>query len=219
MKRQTMFATVFIRGILLLLIFSLLGTSCRQKAKYEKGDFGYSMEQVNIGVRSDKNVYDINDVTMDWYYSFFDLEKNIDSETGENNAINIFSPLGFDYNRLFFAAYLCNTKYLDNIKTLDVCFDYKNIEGVKFLKEISMEEALSKEYGSTTKMFSGRTYNHSEKLVIPAEVFENDPTTIYIVFVTVAELSEEPCQYKKVYTFWLDLYYSIIDDQHIEIYF
>ena len=140
--------------VILLLTSTLILASCENQNKgLEVGFTPYGEMDFSCAYRSDKTKFDIDDVTLTFYYGGF-YEYNIESEIKNR----------FSYPT--FELYFCDEK-LDNIILV------KRVE----------ENLVSEKYRvySTLKFFNKHVieYKHSEIITIPKELFAEDWGIIY----------------------------------------
>ncbi len=215
MKRQTMFATVFIRVILLLLIFSLLGTSCRQKAKFERG-FGYTFapQSIMMGVRSNTDIFEKDSLSLDISYGLHDI--------GYDKKYNYNPKSGYTltgYNNVFFGVYICDyDNALDLVNGIEIS-DYQNVEKYSFVKYISEDEAFTGKYGYTMNYWKGITYDHSESINIPSDFLTDTSGKFAIKVVAFNEPIEDGGKYIVSDANHLTIGYKAENDKTIKILF
>ena len=186
-------------SIFLILILLLCLTGCNKK---EQPHFEIGFESkipgnegdcpFLTGVKSDKRVFDKNDVTMDFYFGY---EKNYECQPDEwTDEWN-----GKDYK------YICNATYFyvngDVVKNYIRNFDdYKNIEGFHLIKEYSREEFLTEDKKATYYrnkylfLFPGKVeFNYYETLTIPSYLFDSyeDWETERYIYFGVFEVIQE----------------------------
>ena len=140
--------------VILLLTSTLTLASCgNQSEGLEVGFTPYGEMDFSCGYRSDKTEFDIDDVTLTFYYGG-SYEYNIESEIK-----NTFSYPAFE-------LYFCDEK-LDN----------------RILVKRVEENLVSEKYRaySTLKFFNKHVieYKHSEIITIPQELFAEDLGIIY----------------------------------------
>ena len=158
--------------ISVLLVILIFFSSCASPYAINIGHDGFYvglLPSVAIGIRSDKNEFNIDDVTLD--FSFGDDNEDI---------IDYIQIGGISAEKcpvVCIALYFYNAKYIDYISTRFA--NYKEIEGWHFVKEITPED-----YEENYKVqynYWGRTkYDHTEALTIPKETLEL--TTGYVCF-------------------------------------
>ncbi len=203
-------------GVLfLLLAVSLFTTGCGQKSKFEKG-FGYTPtpESIMFGVRSDTDTFFKNDVSFDLYYGVHDI--------GYDDKYNSDPKKSYQkdgYETIFFGLYICKTAYRFDVRNDTEISDYQVIDNHYFIKEISEEEAFSEEYGFRMSYWRGITYNHSEKITVPAEVFAEDTGRFVIQLIAFHKPITEGGNYyvSTVGNFGID--YHTMDENTIKLKF
>ena len=163
MKKTVMKKSIYL--ICLLLVSCLVFSSCSKSAGLNIGFDGRmgQLPEVYFGVKSDKTEFNIDDVTLDFSYgdgSVTDVGGYVGGDNGEDCPI------------VCIAVYFFNAKYQDAVTIFgDARFgDYKEIEGLYFVKEISSDD-YNENY-DVENSFWGCKYEHTETLTIPETVME-----------------------------------------------
>ncbi len=159
---------------------------------YAKGRRHYDL---NAKVQSDKKVFDINDVTLDFYYSLYCLDNYISIEEvkssfylevpEEDENYNWYS---WQYVHAIFIGESDDT-WGEKYGFYSSFDEYLSSRSAKLYKFIDFEEAFVNDYGCTIsqKGFSKVThYNHKETLTIPAEMFSESSGEICIYLVRIS---------------------------------
>ena len=190
-----MFAkSIKVRGCVaaIVLLMSLL-SACEDSHVINIGHGAYGgytfgmIPSILIGIRSERNEFDINDVTLDFS---FGNEEGIDEDSccfidrGEKGVMPEECPIigvavyFYDYDNRGFSS----NKYHYE--------DYKAIEKWCFVKFITIDD-FNENY-KVDYSYRGRTkYDHTETLTIPQEVFENTIGLVYISALQVAYIPSE----------------------------
>ncbi len=158
---------------------------------YSKG----RRSDLNAKVQSDKKVFDINDVTLDFYYSLYCLD---DYESIEDVRSNFYlevpeeSEVYYWYSRQYVHAIFIGEsddtwgeKY-DFYSSFD---EYLSSRSAKLYKFIDFEETFTTDYGCTISRegsWEETHYNHKETLTIPAEMFSKSSGSVYIYLVRLS---------------------------------
>lgn len=212
--------------ILVFFISALTFTGCL-RTKYVRGDEyrGFEFAQdLNAKVESDKFVFDINDVTLDFSYSLYSLENN-ESLEEIKDGFYYCVPSYDDYNVYLSWEYV-HAVYISNNKELvfDLCqdkktiVDYENNVNAQLLKFISFEDAFETNYGFTTErgrfLITGKiNYNHSEKLTIPSALFDSSNNYVYIYVVRlIHNLDNGKYEFYDTSGYTIDIEYKLLDD-------
>jgi hypothetical protein len=173
-------------SILMLIVYlsSCFGRTTAKEDAYIWGDraLGFPKRQhLNALLKSDKNEFDINDVTLDFYYCFYCL----DEQTMEEAQILHHYETSEGYWESNFAIYLNNGDGLDFEMGDKYCIiDCENKVNAELYKYITFTEAFKTNYGYTTNDFTSViNYTHSERITIPSEYFDssNESICIYVV--------------------------------------
>jgi len=148
---------------------------------------------IKYKVKSNKNNFKVDNVTLDFYYG------HLDAFRGYNTKSN---P-----EFIGFALYFFDEEYLDKIKFysyLDdknkepVYEDYRNIDGLNLVKELSYDEFNSGDYLLTRK-FLGYNLYHQEALTVPKEVFERKEGS-FVFMITLVYYVEKDSDYDSGYS-------------------
>jgi hypothetical protein len=185
--KQKIVTCVILIASLVLVLSGCFDNSKPEVEPLEKGfEFyvGESIESITVGIRSDdkEKMYQLDDVTLDFYYGFYDGK--IVNEQGYaflNGFDELISLVEADerYQCLSVAVYFVQQTSQEIIIKFE---DYKNLDGFYFVKEISIDDFRSDVYKVTVaysdKFLSSTrevSFAFSEKLTVPQEIFyEND---------------------------------------------
>ena len=174
-----------------------------------KGKWIGTLPDVHFGIQSDKTEFDISNVTLDFSYG--------DGRIGEvggyiGNYVEGADEIE-DCPIVCVAVYFYNSRYGDTLG--EARFeDYKNIEGLYFVKEISLDD-YNENYDVENNIF-GSKYEHTETLTIPQETFE---LTTGFVCIGVYAIAYIPSQnlYRIADGADKGLKYEILDDGKVKI--
>ena len=199
----------FTAAICLILAFCLLLSACGKKAGIRMG-FDYKMgllPSVFFGIESEKTEFDLDAVTLDFSYgnaSFADMDAYIGGDNWET------------YPVICIGVYFFNAKYQDSVIAFgDGRFaDYKNIEGLHFMKEITLED-YNENYRVKNKLF-GCKYAHTETMTIPREVFELNRGYACIGVYEIAYVPSED-RYRIAYGSFEALKYEKLEDGKVKL--
>lgn len=186
MKRRTTKQTdSILRVLLILLTLLLLVTGCEQPAQNPDGDAssddaglevgfkstagGCEMPNFEIAYRSPKAKFDIDDVTLEFFFGGYypsNLEGYLERES---------------------------------IPSFEVCF--MDERGKKIVVQLVDENLIAEKYRCTlvydeNRKFVEKTFNHSETLTVPKEIFLKE--TGYFYFQIRRPFSDEPDSLKQV---------------------
>ena len=159
-----------------------------------------SYQDLNALLTSPKNEFDINDVTLDFYYCFYCL----DDETLEESKEKHTGSLKYDY---FYAIYIGNFSLDFELGNESYIFDYEKVNALLY-KRITLDESYETNYGYTT---NGRyiNYNHVEKLTIPSEYFSSSLNSVSIHVIQFAHNLEMDVYYFTPFSTSITLDYKI----------
>ncbi|MBE6944246.1 MAG: hypothetical protein E7453_08360 [Ruminococcaceae bacterium] len=205
------------RVLLILLIVALSVSGCRQKAMFEKGfDYTFNPKEIMLGAISDTDLFDKHNVNFDLCYGTHDIGY---CEKYGINPRALYAKTHLQGADLFFGLYICDAEYEYDIANDMEFSEYKAIDNHYFVKEISEKEAFSEEYGLTMSRWKGITYNHSEKVTIPAETFKAERGRFVIKLVAFHKPISEGDSYYTSSVGILELNYQIVDENTVRITF
>ena len=197
--------------ICLLIVFCFVFLSCSTPTGLNIG-YGRRMgllPDVYFGVNSDKTEFDIDDTTLDFSYGNGSTA-NVGGYVGIGGTTGEACPV------VGIAVYFFNAKYRDTVTIFgDARFeDYKEIEGLYFVKEISSDD-YNENYDVENNIF-GSKYEHTETLTIPQETFE---LTTGFVCIGVFEIAYIPSQnlYRIANGADKGLKYEVLDNGNVKI--
>jgi hypothetical protein len=144
-------------GVLLCTLFSLVACNVNIDGQHEGLSIGFNYTgpkyyPIMSAVMSDKHVFNINDVTLDLYFGWFDWD-----------STNVGS--GDNYHLVFYITTGETGWWIDSQQ------DYHNVEGQYFLTEVP--EFNTKDYATIQTKSKGKEFNHSKKIMIPQEAFKH----------------------------------------------
>lgn len=149
---------------------------------------------IKYSVKSNKTRFKTDNISLDFYYG------HTDSLGGFTNDEN-FEFIGF---ALYFydGDYYDKIKYysyLDNKNKEPVYEDYRNINGLHLVKELSYDEFNSGDYIATRKLLFGYDLHHQEALTVPKEVFKREEGS-FIFMITAVYYVKKDCGYDSGYS-------------------
>lgn len=213
------------RVVSLLLVFILIslflaGCSPRELFIYvKKGQSpGVFTSLVQAKIEADGYVFDKNKVDLDFFYGLYCLDnssleecKDSHNYTPPQNEID----KGYSYYEFVYAIYISkNDELVLERKEADYVTDYKNKVNAQLYKFISYEEAFNTNYGWHGEVDFSRVYNYSEKLHIPANLFDSSSGHIYIYLIWMNYYPDKE-EYRLPYSqriYSIDISYSMIGD-------
>lgn len=173
-------------AICLLIVVCFVFLSCASSTGLHIG-FNKRMGQlpdVYFGVKSDTTEFDVDKVALEFSYGNGSV-----SEVGGyvGNYVEGAESTE-DCPIVCVCVYFYNSKYGDALGEARFA-DYKEIEGLHFVKEISLDD-YNENYGVENRFFGCR-YEHTETFTVPQEAFEL--TTGYVC-IGVYEIAYIPSQ-------------------------
>ena len=148
--------------ISVLLVILILFSSCASPYAINIGHDGFrfgTLPYIAIGIRSDKNAFDIDNVTLDFSFG---------NESDVTGGVHFD---GEDCPIVCVAVYFYNAKYMNSASGYAQLEDYKEIKGWHFVKEIIPED-FEENYKVQFNYWGRTKYDHTETLTIPKETFE-----------------------------------------------
>ncbi|NCA66465.1 MAG: hypothetical protein EOM87_00210 [Clostridia bacterium] len=214
-------------AILIILCLTLILDGCCKEYGF-KTNFCYpttdnhtkaSSNELVCDVVSNKSLFDISQVTMDFYfgyltaYSYGFSEEEYESEYTENKfTTHYFQCIALYFQRIVpdQEAFFSGTLIYDN---------YQNIENTFIVKEFTYDDFYNEDYGVTeTKKLYKRelTYSHYESFTIPSEIFVGEKG--YFAFVVRAVYQDQSSEkYFLSRAGLLKMYYKFIDENVVEL--
>lgn len=166
----------------------------------ESGSHGDSTSPIRYKVNSQKSKFDVNNVTLDFYYGCY-------------------GHFGHDGNTepICHVLYFCDGLYSGELNQAGIGIyfdDYHNIDNRYFIKEISCDEFNSDEYSVTYHFMWVPKIKHHEAITVPAEVFARESGKFVFQIAAVNKLKGKDGYYVYGYPFvYVD--YMFIDEQTI----
>ena len=204
-------------AIILMTVLYVTGCGFQEENKfYQAGDFGYTLTptEIMVGVKSQTNIFEIDNVSIDLYYGLFDsgyMEKyNQDMRNGYTKSVLSDKPI-------LFSLYICAGDYELSILNDQTYEEYSEIENHYYLRSLSEKEAFSDEYGYTIDRKNGVTYNHCEKIVIPSQFFNKDKGEVVVKIVAFQGPLEAGKEYYTTIVGFVTLDYELTDDGQVKI--
>ena len=197
------------RVLLILLIMVLTATGCAgYKQGFESGFFSYNYP-IEIGIKSKTDTFSIDDVTFDLYYSLY-YEENY------QELSSYYRGEKFSGEELFFALYICDVEHLYDYKNEMTITDYKSLNNFYFIKEISEEDALSKNYGYKVNFWRKKEFAHKEEFTIPKEIFTKINGRIAIDIKSIIKTVDVSMSYYLIESYSRIIWYERLDDNTIK---
>ena len=199
--------------VITTLVLTLTGCFWREDDTSEEycwGDEGLGFpeyQDLNAKVTSDRLEFDINDVTLDFYYCFYCL----DDETIEE----VKSDYHYGSSEVTYAIYLSNTSYLLFEEENNHIIDYENNVNAQLIKYIDHEELFDTNYGYTVHGINVIEYNYVEKLTIPAEYFDPSYDIVFIHVIRFSHDIENDTLYRQSESTRIMIEFCLLDDNTV----
>lgn len=184
-----------------VVLFSMSGCIVDIDGRYKGFSSGFNYQwsgdtPIVCAARSDKTNFDINEVTLDFYFGW------------------IHEPYGPDNRPITFALYVANGEaYQSTIRNID---DYKNLEGHVFLKEIATSEFASDEYYVSMTQSKGKVYKQSERYTISKALFSLKSGNFYFCGRMIG-FSNEDNQFYTSTGEYIKIGYEYIDESTVRL--
>ena len=131
-------------------------SACGNPSALEIGfDRGGRLPSLMSAVKSDHTDFEINDVTLDFYFGGLADEYPPDHE---HISVGV-------------ALYFCNEEAYSALELDTPYSDYQTLDGLYFIKIINTEEFNSGNYEVDISGFGKATFLHCETITVPSEVF------------------------------------------------
>ena len=195
---------------LMLVVILVAGTlnlvGCSSNYNYVRNNErrGDESQPVSLVVGSNTNIFEIDDCTLDLEIGIHQLSVfgKIDDNVKEKQYQ--FRP----NQRIAFAIYFCDDEMVQVIPQSTT--DIKSIEGHWFVKEITEEEAFTKEYG-----YNYLKSNHVEKITIPTEFIDENSGAVALKLVIYSVDKSSLYTFKRF--FYIKLEFERTNDSTIKI--
>lgn len=151
-------------------------------------------------VRSSKTKFDIDDVTLNFYFSVrggFELsDKN--------------------YTFVYISLYFCDSKFNGYPGYMEIIEDYRDLEGHYFIREIPAEEYVEEDYDITIGRLLDDKFKHCETQTVPKEVMpkEKGSFCFRVVIVNYSHKDEGYCLTSGGY---IEIDYEYIDERTVRL--
>ena len=206
-------STIIIKCSLLIFAVMFCFTGCSEPNTNQIGYGNDYKLPIWYSANSGKTKFKLNEVTLDFYYGRIN-----GSQFGGGEFWSYDDKENYEF--ICFALYLYNSKSEELKEPTQIYNDYKNINGVKFIKELIYDEFNSEEYVVTKKTFvSPNKYSHNESITIPAEIFEKEEGTFVfnIIEIYYSEKDNGYCTNSPYETNGILVDYEYVDDDTIRL--
>ena len=182
-----------------------------------RGGFGYDLtpEAIMMGVKSNKNIFKVDDVNVELYYALYRND-----EEGDTRKVGYRQV---PYDNIVFGIYISNLKdsyEVVNLNNIQDCADYKQLSKEIFIKDITEEEAFDAEYSyGYSHVFDRMLYKHHETINIPKEFFEKEEGLVLIRLVSFITPNERSDKYLTMNYAYIILNYEYIDENTVKLEF
>ena len=188
--------------IIVTLMLSLCVLSaCDKKGVLEVGfEQGWRLPSLMGAAKCDHTDFDINDVTLDFYFG---------------GQASEYSP---DDERISFgvALYFCNEKAYSAIEFDAAYDDFQKINGMHFIKFISTEDFNSGEYDVESTSWFKVSFQHCETMTVPSDVFLKDDDHFGLAMVEIYCYKSKSGYYISC-AGCLEIKYEFLDAQRVRL--
>ncbi|NCA66464.1 MAG: hypothetical protein EOM87_00205 [Clostridia bacterium] len=203
--------------IILFCLILILG-GCSNKGEF-KTNFCYpttdnhtkaSNNEIVCDVVSNKSQFDINQVTMDFYFGYITDYSYGFCEEG-------YPTYFFQCIALYFQRIVPNQEafFSGNL----IFDDYQSMENTYFIKELSYNDFYLEQYGvtKTKKLYKRKlTYTHNESITVPKEMFTGENGKFAVV-VRAVYRNELTGQYALSNAGLVKLHYKVLDENTVKL--
>jgi len=211
--------TIVIVGLVVVFIIGTIIAGIVMFIKRDdiKGGFGYDLtpEAIMMGVKSNKNIFKVDDVNVELYYALYRND-----EEGDTRKVGYRQV---PYDNIVFGIYISNLKdsyEVVNLNNIQDCADYKQLSKEIFIKDITEEEAFDAEYSYGYGHFLGNIlYKYHETINISKELFVGEEGMILIRLVSFMAPNERSDKYVTMKYAYIILNYEYIDDNTVKLEF
>ncbi|MCH5163764.1 MAG: hypothetical protein J1F36_01975 [Clostridiales bacterium] len=203
---------IVIVALVLAVIAVISGCGNGSRLNYGFGTTDEVPHRIDIGVKSKKTDFSIDNITLDFYYG---SEKKLD------NVI-----LGYqDIKPVGVGVYFANVKDFNAVcvGTNFQVKDYADIDGLYFVKFIGLDEYNSGKYNVKYSWLRTR-FNHKETLTVPSSVIlpieayeDKEQKTQFCLAVIEIVYLENKGVYSGNYASSLDIKYDYIDEANVHL--
>jgi hypothetical protein len=192
-----MIKKLMVLGSMFVIIFSFSG--CGNKDGFEIG-FGWQREvssPIMVAARSDKTEFDIDDVTIEFSFGWY-----------QTNLLQ-YSPVGFALYFIDQSGYsVQREEYFD---------DYTNQEAMTFIRIIETNEFVTEDYKVEMTRREGKSFSYSEKITIPKSLLNSAPHGSVLFLVSAVLYSHENDSFFHSFGGTVELNYELINENTIKI--
>lgn len=197
------FYSLILAAVMLFGVFGLTACTADIDGKYDGFSIGFNykggkIDTIMCAARSEKTVFDVNDVTLDFYFGWF-----------EPLPVGYIDPDSYGIIRA--ALYFSN-----NFMWAGIVEDYRNIENKYFIREILFGEFVSETFAVSMTKKSGKNFSHKESLTIPKELFGEKIGLVYFGIVELS-FSESSNTYYGGVRGYVQIWYEYIDDNTVRL--
>ena len=211
--------TIVIVGLVVVFIIDTIIAGIVMFIKRDdiRGGFAYDLtpEAIMMGVKSNKNIFKVDDVNVELYYSLYEND-----EEGESRK-NAYGQEPYD--KFILGMYMSNINdsyEVVNLNNIYECEDYKKLSKEIFIKEITEEEVFDKDYSyGFSHIFSKMFYKHHETINLPKDLFVEEEGMILIRLVSFITPNERSDKYVTMKYAYIILNYEYIDDNTVKLEF
>lgn len=175
--------------ILLTLLYTLTGCYLFEYSKGYGVVVGEFAEPSYAKVKSNKRIFEKDDVTLDFYYGLYSLNGMATVES--KKALSAWETSDGDNIEIHFAIFLSDSdKIVFEQDENENILDFENKVNAKLWKYISYEAAFSKDYGFTYEKLT-IDYHHNEKITIPQDMFHLPSGNVFIHIIGLRCINKE----------------------------
>ena len=201
-----------VRVLLIFLLTFYASAGCFRTAKFEAGAIVLPLTGTGENLmllQSDKDIFSLDNVTLDMYYGLYDLEKLEERYGGDPKRM-----YEIEGKMPFFCVYAYD--YYNWHKGNQVT-DYATIENYYLIKEMRGVDVCKKEYGYTVGFLNYISYNKKVQITIPKELFTEKKGSLEISMNTVYDFRDEKGMYQFSDFYKTRIFYTLMDDGTVKL--
>ena len=184
--------------ILLATLFLCTGCGSGKGLKLGFRNRGHLPDLI-CAVKSNKTTFDIDDVTLNFYFS------TSSTRYEEEN-----------YTFISIALYFCDSQFNSIPEYMEIIEDYRELEGHYFIREISADEYVAEDYDITIGRLLDDKFKHCETHTVPREIMAKDKGS-FCFRVAVINSPKKDGGYCLTGSGYIEIDYEYIDERRVRL--
>ena len=185
--------------ILLATLFLCTGCGSGKGLKLGFRNRGHRSEPI-CAVKSSKTTFDIDDVTLNFYFSVGDGFKLSDK----------------NYTFISIALYFCDSQFNAIPEYMEIIEDYRQLEEHYFIREIPADEYIAEDYDITIGRLLDDKFKHCETHTVPKEVMTDEKGS-FSFRVAIINYSQKDKGYCLTDNGYIEIDYEYIDERRVRL--